>query len=416
MKILRLCPYYEPEQISSSYLTKDLEEAYVNAGFEIEIYVPTPTRSISKEVRKQYKKIKYEEKFNGKIKVYRFSMFREGKNPVYRAIRYLLCNTIHYFKGIHAKDINLIIAGSTPPTQGMIAAFVKKRLNVPMVYRLSDVFPDSLVNTGLAKYGSLLWRIGRIIEDFTYKNADKIVVVSNDIKQNIISKGVPLKKIEVVHDWTDENAIKNITRDKNTLFDELHLDRNLFYITYAGNLGNSQGVETILGAADLLKDKTDIRFIIFGNGLKENELKQLASVKQLNNISFYPLQPQGRISEVYSLGDASIVICKYGVGKTGMPSKTWSIMSAGTAVLASFDYNTELQYIIENYNTGLFSKADDFSKLADNIFTLYSNRELCKNYGQNGRKYIEEQLTKTKCTKQMIDIISSCYKQYGENL
>ena len=119
MKLLKLSPYCSPEQVSSSHLTKDLTTAFITNGITIENYVPTPTRGVTPEIRKKYKKIKYEELENGKIIIHRFSMFPEGRNSIQRAIRYVLVNIIQYIKGSHAKNIDLIYAGSTPPTQGV---------------------------------------------------------------------------------------------------------------------------------------------------------------------------------------------------------------------------------------------------------------------------------------------------------
>ena len=184
MKILKLSAYYAPESISSSHLTEDLEKAYIDAGFDIDVYAPTPTRGVSAEVREKYKKIKYEEKYDGKIKIHRFSMSREGKNPIFRAIRYLRVNLKHYRRGKRAKDVDVVMAGSTPPTQGMLCARVAKKLSkkygrkVPFIFNLQDIFPDSLVNAKMTKKGSLIWKIGRRIEDYTYRNADKIIVIS----------------------------------------------------------------------------------------------------------------------------------------------------------------------------------------------------------------------------------------------
>ena len=173
MKILRLAPYFTPEQISSTHLTNDLEQALCAAGFYTEVYCPTPTRGISSEVRAKYKKIKYEEQAGGKIIIHRFSMFREGRNPIGRALRYFLVNLIQYRKGSRAKDVDVILAGSTPPTQGLLCSLVKKKLSrkykkpVPFVYNLQDIFPDSLVNARMTKKGSFIWKIGRKVEDFT---------------------------------------------------------------------------------------------------------------------------------------------------------------------------------------------------------------------------------------------------------
>lgn len=87
---------------------------------------------------------------------------------------------------------------------------VKMFTQQPIVYNLQDIFPDSLVGTGLAKKGGLLWKIGRVIEDFTYKHADKIIVISEDFKKNIMAKGVPEDKIVVVYNWVDQNAVVNV--------------------------------------------------------------------------------------------------------------------------------------------------------------------------------------------------------------
>ena len=155
------------------------------------------------EVREQYKNIRYEEKRDGKIVVHRFSMMREGRNPIGRAIRYVLVNLVQYQKGCRADDVDVIMAGSTPPTQGVLCGLVKKRLTkryghrVPFIYSLQDVFPDSLVTAGLAKKGGLLWKIGRKIEDYIYRSADAIIVISEEIKKNIMEKGVASVSIQL---------------------------------------------------------------------------------------------------------------------------------------------------------------------------------------------------------------------------
>ena len=126
-KILELSPYFYPEQISSSHLSDDLNEAFSKAGFTQENFVPMPSRGVSDEVRKTYKEKKTEVLDDGKVIVHRFPMFREGKNPVQRAARYILVNLIQYHKGSRAEGVDVIFAGSTPPTQGLVCGRVKKK-------------------------------------------------------------------------------------------------------------------------------------------------------------------------------------------------------------------------------------------------------------------------------------------------
>lgn len=410
MKILKLPSYFYPEKISSSHLSNDLNDAYQKAGFSSEVYAPTPTRGVTDDIRKKYCKIKYEELYNKSVTVRRFSMFREGKNPIIRAFRYVLINITHYFKGIYAKDIDIIMAGSTPPTQGVLCALVKKKLSkkygrkVPFIYCLHDVFPDALVNANMTKKGSLIWKIGRKIEDYTYNNADEIIVISEDIKANILAKGASSEKIHVIPNWIDVNAVKPIPRSENKLFDELGLDREPFYVTYAGNLGTAQGIDTILSAASILEDRKDIQFVIFGGGVNKDNTEK--KVSAMPNVKLFPLQPMDRVSEVYSLGNLSVVACKRGFGTGAVPSKTFSIMATATPLCVSFDEDTELWRLVENNDCGYVSPSDDAEKLASQIIKAQSEQDILSVKGENCRRLVINQFSKEIATQHYIDLIN----------
>lgn len=406
MELLLLPSYFTPEKAASSYLTENRYNAFANAGFNMTAYVPCPTRGINSEERKLYKtQFKQEVLYNNRMQVYRFKLFREGKNPINRALRYFIACCKQYLYGCRYKDADVLFIASTPPIQGAMAAMIKKRTHIPFVYNLQDIFPDSLVGTGLAKKGGLLWKVGRKIEDFTYRNADKIIVISEDFKRNIMAKGVPEEKIEVIYNWVDENAVVPIAKEDNTLFEELGIERGPFYVVYAGNLGHAQNVQVLLDAAMKLQGETGIRFLIFGTGGLKEDYEKFVKEHELNNVRFFPLQPVEKVSQVYSLADASLVSCKKGLGGSAMPSKTWSILSAGTPVLCSFDGGGDLQHIIEDNKLGLFSEAGDSDALAENIKRLFNDRQMCREYGANGRNYIFNNLTKEIGTSKYVEVL-----------
>lgn len=429
MKILFLPAYCKPEQAASGYLGINRNQAFADQGWEMVVYVPTPTRGIDKETRKKYKSKEYrvEKDVNGYRTIHRFAMYGEGKNPILRALRYFLCAIKQFNRGVFAKEARqcaVLFVASTPPIQGAMAAFVKKfRRGMPFIYNLQDIFPDSLVGTGLAKKGGLLWKIGRVIENFTYRNADKIIVISQDFKRNIMAKGVPEEKIEVIYNWVDQNAVVDIPREQNKLFDMYGLDRTKFYITYNGNIGLTQNMEMLCEVARELEQEglNDIHFVLTGNGAYWDTL--VSKLRGLNeekrakapdgteaitfgNITLLPFQPYEDISHVFSLGDASLVISKPGVGENSVPSKTWSIMSASRPVLANFDEN-ELKTIIADNNCGIFTKAGDKEAFKAAILKLYGDRELCKEMGRNGRQFVMDNLTKEVGTQKYVDVIKS---------
>ena len=406
MKILKLTPYCTPEQISSSHLTKDLNQALFESGAIMEYYVPTPTRGITPEIRKKYKKIKYEELKEGKMIIHRFPMFKEGKNSVQRAFRYILVNVIQYVKGSHAKEIDVIYAGSTPPTQGVLCGLVKKRLKVPFVYNLQDIFPDSLVNAKMTKKGSLIWKIGRKVENFTYKSADKIIVISEDFKRNIMEKGVPENKIVVVPNWVNTNNVYSVKREENILFDRYNLDRNKFYICYSGNLGLSQNFELLVMVAEKIQiNMPDVMFVLIGEGAAKEELESTIKKKNLKNIVILPFQPYEDIAHVFSLGDVGLIISKPGIGGSSVPSKTWGIMAAGRPILASFDEESELISLIKKIGCGYTSDAGDQKGLYEKIREIYLHKEDCIKMGRIGREYVKSVLSKDRCITEYINVI-----------
>ena len=408
MRILYLPAYFKPETAASGYLGENRNQAFADAGFEIIAYVPTPCRGIGKEEREKYcsKQYRTEMLYDGKMTVHRFSLYAEGKNPILRALRYVFCWIKQFNRGLFAKNIDCIYLASTPPIQGMLGAFLKKIKRVPFIYNLQDIFPDSLAGTGLAKKGGLLWKIGRVIENFTYHNADKIIVISEDFKMNIMAKGVPEEKIVVVYNWVDQNAVVEIPREENKLFDKYGLDRSKFYVTYNGNIGLTQNMDMLLEVAKALEANEEIHFVLVGNGAYLEQVKQIIKDRNVGNVTLLPFQPYEDISHVFSLGDVSLVISKPGVGANSVPSKTWSIMSASRPVLANFDEN-ELKTIIEKNNCGIFTKAGDKVAFTDAILKLYHDRSLCEEMGRNGRKFVMANLTKEVGTQKYVDVIKS---------
>lgn len=395
MKVLAYSCYYTPEIAASMYLTEDIYKGIVDAGHTLEVYVPMPTRGISEEVRKEYKKKKHEEKYDGKLTIHRIAMYREGKNSALRALRYLFVNVSFIWKGIKTKA-DVIFVQSTPPTQGMMAGIIGALKHTPVVYNLQDIFPDSLVNSGMTSEGSFIWKVGRRIENFSYRHAKKIIVISEDFKKNILAKGVPEEKIVVVPNWADVSGVYPIERKDNILIARYGLDPEKFYITYCGNVGFTQNMDLLLDTAiDLKEELPTLRFVIIGDGADKERVQKRVEDEKINNVIMLPFQPYEDIAHVFSLGDVGLIISKPGVGNNSVPSKTWSIMAAGKPVLASFDSDSELCKLIDQIGCGKHADAGNKNGLKEAIrfFCGMNNSDM----GSTGLTYINEYANKEKC-------------------
>ena len=200
MKILFLPTYTSPERAASLYIADNRYEAFARAGFDMLAYAPYPSRGLEEEEIREYRKVNSETLYNGRMTIKRFSLRAEKTRLAGRLFRYLIQNLKQYCWGRkkeNVEGVDVLFAASTPPLHGYMASLLGKRHHIPFVYNVQDIFPDSLFTTGVVKNRGLLWRWGNSIENKTYRNADKIIVISEDFKRNIMAKGVPEEKIVV---------------------------------------------------------------------------------------------------------------------------------------------------------------------------------------------------------------------------
>ena len=409
MKLLLVNAYFYPENIAFSHLERDILNGLIAKGHEISVVCPVPCRGISEEIIREYHG-KKREKHNG-ICIHRYWAPREGSNPLNRAFRYFWCNLRGNSAGRRFRDTDLIFAVSTPPTQGYFAGKLAKKLGVPLVYSLQDVFPDSLVTTGLTSKGSWLFRIGARLERKTYALCARIIVPSKTIEANLREKGVDSGRLLTVSNWIDTDEVRPVPRRENRLFEEFGIDRERFTVVYAGNFGASQNTEIILEAARALADEPDIQFVLFGSGAEfESAMKETAAAGS-GNIVMNPLLPPDRISEVYSMGDVALITCKRGVGKAAMPSKLWSIMACDTPIIASFDTDSELSGILAEAGAGICVEPEDPEALTRAIKEAYLNRSSPRSH--TARAYVATHAAKDACVKKYVACIEAASSGTG---
>jgi glycosyltransferase involved in cell wall biosynthesis len=409
MKVIFPFSYYYPEQCAGIFVVDDVMHRLADEGDESKLYVPTPTRNVRQDV--EWKR--HELLCAGKIKIHRFRMYQEGKNPILRALRYVFCEVV-YLHHLLWDDYDVAFIDSTPPIQGLKLPIVRLLRKKPVVYNVQDLFPDTLSGTGLAKKGGILWKMGSWVARVTYNSSDKLIAISEDIKRTLIEeKGVSEEKIEVVYNWVNQNVVVPVAKEDNPLFEEFNISRDKFYVVYAGNIGNAQNIDVIVDSAKEMVEDKDVNFLIFGTGgLKEQFVEKVKNYG-IDNVRFFPLQPMEGVSQVYSLGDVCVVSCKPGLGGAAMPSKMLSIMSAGRAVIASFDEG-ELTYILKNYNCGMYAPAGNVQAFVQMVRTMASDRKLCEEMGKNARKLILERFTREYATLRYVDIIRKVTEN-GEN-
>ncbi|TDL61515.1 glycosyltransferase WbuB [Rhodococcus qingshengii] len=407
MKILMFRPSYYPEISGGTHLGIDLIEDLIDAGHEVILITPAPWR-VSEEIKKKYRNMKIEEQYDSKLIIHRVYVSANEKSIASRAIRMLLLTFGMSFRALKEKKVDIIMSHSMPVFIGPISVLLKWLKRVPLLYLESDVVSESIISTGIAKEGlkkNLLYSLGKMLEKISLKGSDYIITVSDLFRRRNIDAGIHTEKIEVIYNWIDTNKVAPIPRKDNILFDRFQLDRDKFYVTYSGNLGLPQNVEIIVDAAKALEHIKDLEFVIIGGGVRKEEILQYIDNSDASNIKFFPLQPLEEVSYVYSLGDVGIVLGKKGTSNNGFPSKTWTMMAAGQAIISCFDLESELSASIIEGECGKAIEPDSPEKLKQAILQMYNNKQYAQQCGLNSRRYVDDNYSRKIATSKYINAL-----------
>lgn len=303
-------------------------------------------------------------------------------------------------------DPDVVLAMSPPLTLGHAGWISAKRHKVPFVFNIQDVFPDVAVELGVLS-GSRAIRFFRGMERQLYKAADAVTVLSEDLAENVglkLAHGLR-PKVRVIPNFVDTSAIEvsdpTQTDTTNGYRKEFDLVGKLV-VMYAGNVGFSQSLELILGAAREFTGRSDIVFVINGDGSARAQFE--ASASDLSNVRFIGYQPVDRLGEVLAAGDIHLVPLKRGLARSSVPSKFFSILAAGRPVLASVDPGTELDSLIEATRCGMVVAPDDQPAFTEALRKLIDDGEFRLMCGRSGRAFVESWISPLGVAERYVDL------------
>jgi colanic acid biosynthesis glycosyl transferase WcaI len=292
----------------------------------------------------------------------------------------------------------VVLAMSPPLTLGVGGAAVAKRFGVPFVFNVQDVFPDVAVEVGAITNDRAI-AAARWLERKVYDQADAVTVLSEDLQDNVEAKLAAdsrADKVVVIPNFVDTTAI--VPGDRMTSYrSEFGLgDRTV--VMYAGNVGYSQSLELVVEAARAFAaDRPDVVFVINGGGSALESLKEQA--RGLENLVFVGLQPKARLPEVMASGDIHVVALRKGLARSSVPSKLYSILAGGRAVLASVDPGTEVANCVDAAGAGRVVAPEDAESFVAALRVLVDSPEKIAEMGANGRQFVERWLSPAECAQ-----------------
>jgi glycosyltransferase involved in cell wall biosynthesis len=193
------------------------------------------------------------------------------------------------------------------------------------------------------------------------------------------------RRIYIVHPWSDNEFIKPLIKDNNSFVREHHLF-NKFIILYSGNLGLTHDIESLIEAAGLLENKEDIVFIIIGEGPKLSKINHIVSDKKFKNILLLPWQASENVPFTFASADIGVVTLGEGSEGISVPSKTFSYLAAGSALIVIAEPGSEAERLVEEYQCGVVARPGDTQFIADAIIRLKNQPDTLKKFKDNSLK------------------------------
>lgn len=380
MKILVVCQYFYPEQ----FRINDICFQLVEDGHEVTVLTGLPNYP-SGNVAQKYRGFKNRnEDING-VKVIRSWLTGRGKGSLRLALNYISFAIFSIIRSIFIKkDFDKILVYQlSPVTMALPAILLKKLTKKPLILYCHDLWPESIASAGISEK-SRVYSVLLKMSKWIYKSADEIWISSRLFKEYFTNTIGVCNNITYLPVYAE-----NLFEEINTM----RITEETINLVFAGNIGEMQSVETIIYAANELRESSNIKWHIVGDGSSRRKCEELAKQMGLQNTIFYGHHPISDMPKFYQMADAFLVTLKANkVISYTLPNKVQSYMAASKPVIGAIDGETKL--VIDESGCGICSAAEDYKALADNIRKFVLDKDKHQMYGENARKYYDINFSK----------------------
>ena len=385
MKILYITQFFPPEPGAASVRAKENIDVWVRKGYKVTVLTGFPSYLSSSGTTKHQRGI-FQKQIKEGITIIRLpTLFRTWNSIGLRFFNEFCFMIFCIIAGVLFARHDIVLA--TSPSFGTgLTGFVVSRLKRSLfVFDVRDLYPETANALGVITH-PLLYRFLMGMAGFYYTKAHRIVVTSQGARDHVIRRfNIPGNKIVMLPNGANMEMFSR-NGDGLVLRGKLKL-MGKFVVVYTGLLGRAQGLETLLEAANILKEHISIAFLLVGDGVEKEQLLEINRRLGLESVIFIEAQPVEKVPGYIQAGDAGYVSKKNNpVNRLVLPVKMFEYMAGGKPVLLSV--KGEAQEILVEARGGFYVKPEDPKALADTILKLYRDRALCKEMGENGRRYV----------------------------
>jgi glycosyltransferase involved in cell wall biosynthesis len=393
MKILYIHQYFktplEPGGTRSYWIAQEL----IKEGHNVTML--TTSSKIDGKVEKKY--------IDGINVIYLKVPYNQKMSIFKRLISFFSFMFKSSFYSLKEKEVDLVIATSTPLTVGFPALILKKIKGVPFVFEVRDLWPEVPIQMG-AINNKFIRNLAISYEKIIYKNARHIIALSPGMEKGVL-KYEKQDKVSMIPNMAKIDEF--YPREKNLqLISKLGLKKDSFKLIHFGSLGIANGIDSIIESAILLKNDLDVEFIFIGGGSTEEVIKAKCKNNGLNNIHFLGRYAMKKTSEIVNFCDVSLIsFLDLPILYTNSPNKLFDSLSAGKPlILNSAGWTKDL---VEEYECGFYVNPSNPEDLVEKINYFIKNKNKLVVMGNNSRSLAENKYDKTILCSQFLEVISS---------
>jgi colanic acid biosynthesis glycosyl transferase WcaI len=282
-----------------------------------------------------------------------------------------------------------------PPLFCAPGAWITARLcGAKTLLHILDFELDAAVNLGILGRGSVR-RAFYEVEKFLMRKASRVSTISEQMRRRVVDKGIPADRTWLFVNWSDVNTVRPLPRH-NAMRQEFGAGPNDVLVMHAGNMGEKQGLDLVLDAADRLRDRASIKFAMVGDGVARQRLEHTAMKRGLDKLRFFPVQPLERLPLMLAAGDIHLVVQRQEAADLVMPSKLTNILAAGRPSVVTAEPDTALYDVLDKHDCGIITRPGSADGLAVGISRLADDASMRERLGRNARRYAESYLDKEK--------------------
>jgi len=391
MRILYLSQYFPPEIGAGENRAFEMVKNLERLGHQVTVITEFPNYP-SGIVPNTYRFRFFEKKrFKGIEVIRSYVKASPERSFINRISLYLSFMLTSVLAGLKIKrKFDLVYATSPPLFVGLAGYFISRIKNCKFVFEARDIWPDAAIVLGQLKNKTLIG-LSKKIESLCYREADRIVVATQGLSFLLQEKSVPWDKIEVVLNGVNTQFFKYVPEKERYKKKIGYQDK--FLALYFGTIGLAHGVDTLVEVARLLKERDQIRFLLVGNGPDIEKIRKLNDSYGLNNLDIQEEKPRREILELIAAADVCLVpVRKKKFFRSALPVKMFEAWACGRPIVLSVD--GEAREHLEKARAGVWAEPEDAEGIKDAILLLHNNPRLCREFGKNGRSYVEKHFSR----------------------